>query len=270
MFFVNLIKYFFLGLIQGFTEPIPVSSSGHLRIFKEILNDKIFNDLSLEIFLNFGSLIAIVIFFRKDIIKIVNDFFMFIKSKEIKYKDGFKYALLIAVGTLPAAITGLLLNDFIEDVLGNVKYVGIALLITSLFLFIIKDFKGRKKDEEITYKDALIVGLFQAIALFPGISRSGATLVGAMLLGIKRKSAFKFSFMLYIPISLATMVLGIKNFITSDISGEIIVYYLVGMIAAFFMTAISTKWFSKIIKQGKLIYFVIYCIIMGLSVILFL
>jgi undecaprenyl-diphosphatase UppP len=270
MFIVNLVKYLFLGLVQGFTEPIPVSSSGHLRIFKEILNDKIFNDLSLEIFLNFGSLIAIVIFFWKDIVEIINDFCKFIKSKEKRYKANFKYALMIAVGTLPAAIIGLLFNDAIEKVLGNIKFVGVALLVTAIFLYIIKDFKGKKDDEKITYKDALIVGLFQAVALFPGISRSGATLVGAMLLGIKRKSAFKFSFMLYIPISLATMILGVKNFLSSNITVEIIAYYLIGMVAAFVMTLFATKWFNKIINKGKLIYFVIYCIIIGTSVILFL
>ena len=133
--------YILLGIVQGFTEPIPVSSSGHLIIFKSILDVDVLNDLNFEIFSNFGSFVAIVILFRYDIIKIINDFINYLKTKKQKYKEGYKYGLLIIVGTIPAAIFGFILKDIIELHFSNVKFVGLALLITAILLFIIRNFK---------------------------------------------------------------------------------------------------------------------------------
>lgn len=265
-----ILFYIILGIIQGFTEPIPVSSSGHLVIFKNIFDLDVLNDLNFEIFSNFGSLIAIVIIFRKDIAKLFMDFVNFIKTKDIKYKSGFRYVLLVALATIPAGLCGLLFNDLITENLSNVKYVGVALLITALFLFIIRKLKGHKTDEQITVKDALEIGLFQVIALLPGISRSGATLVGGMLSGLKREVAFKFSFMLYIPISLATMCLGVKDVVSTEIDINLLLGYALGAISALIVTFFSTKWFKGIMLKGKLIYFVYYCLIVGTLVILFL
>ena len=267
---INLIKYIFLGMIQGLTEPIPVSSSGHLVIFKSLLNDNVLNDLNFEIVVNFGSLIAILIIFRKDIIDIIHDFFLYIKTKEEKYYNNFKYAWLIVIGSVPAGIAGLLLKDKIESVLSGVKIVGFALLVTALFLYLVKDYKGKKGDDKITVSNAIIIGLFQVLALFPGISRSGSTLVGGMQQGLKRETAFKYSFMLYIPISLATMALGIKDMAESSISSVTVMYYIAGAIVSGIVTYFSTKWFKNIVKEGKLIYFVWYCLLVGTLVILFL
>ena len=144
------------------------------------------------------------------------------------------------------------------------------LLVTSLFLFIIKDFKGFKQKEDITFKDALIIGLFQVIALIPGISRSGATIVGSMFRSLDRQTAFDFSFILFIPISIATSILGIKDLLTLDLTTTMIGYYLLAMVVAGIFTYFSMKLFKKIMINGKLIYFVIYCLIVGTSVVLFL
>ncbi len=265
-----LLIYIILGIIQGFTEPIPVSSSGHLVIFKNIFDLEALNDLNFEIFSNFGSLIAIIIIFRKDIAKLFFDFINYIKTKNKKYKDGFRYVLLVALATIPAGLCGLIFNDLIEEYLSNVKYVGVALLVTALFLFIIRKLKGKKDDQEITIKDAFQIGLFQVVALLPGISRSGATLVGGMFSGLKRDVAFKFSFMLYIPISLASMLLGVKDVTESGIDINLLISYILGAIAACIVTFFSTKWFRGIMLKGKLIYFVYYCLIVGTLVILFL
>lgn len=262
--------YILLGIIQGITEPIPVSSSGHLVIIKNIIENDALNDLNFEIFVNFGSLIAIMIFFKKDLIALINDFFMYIKTKEKRYFSNFKYCLLIIVATIPAGIAGFILKDIIEGALVNVKIVGFSLLITALFLYLIKDLKGYKDDSKITIIDAIKIGLFQVIALFPGISRSGATLVGGMFSNLKRDAAFKFSFMLYIPISFATMMLGISDLSNSNPDSIVWLYYLVGMFFSAVITYFSTKWFNGIMKTGKLIYFVYYCIIVGTLVILFL
>ena len=275
MNFIELIKYLFLGFIQGITEPIPVSSSGHLLIAKSLLERftgsiKIDFDL-LAVITNFGSLIAIIIIFWKDIISLFKDFFGYIKTKENKYKPNFKYALLVVVATIPAGIVGLIVTklnifDALEE---NVKFVGVMLLVTAVFLFLIRNIKGIKKKEDITLKDAIVIGLFQVIALFPGISRSGATIVGGMTRKLTREAAFKFSFILYIPISLATMVLGISDLLNANLTSCEWIYYLSSMVIAGIFTFIATKWFRKIVEQGKLIYFVLYCVILGSLVILF-
>lgn len=270
MFITNLFMYILLGLIQGFTEPIPISSSGHLVIFQNLFDFKVLQDLNFGIMVNFGSFIAIVIVFWKDLKVIFTNTFKYIKTKEKKYYNHFKYFLLVTVGTIPAGIVGILFKDFIEQYSGNVKLIGIALLITALFLFLIRNLKGSKDDEKITFKDAIIIGLFQVIALFPGISRSGSTLVGGMFSDLKRESAFKFSFMLYIPISLATFILGTTDLIQSNLDLETWICYIAGMLASGILTFFSVKWFRNIMNKGKLIYFVYYCLIVGILVLLFL
>ena len=265
---MKLIMYMILGLIQGFTEPIPVSSSGHLVIFNALLNVEELNDLNFEIFVNFGSFIAICLFYRKEIIDIIKDFFMYIKTKDKKYEINYKYAWLIVIGTIPAGIVGILAKDIIESI-SSVKIVGVSLLITAIMLFMVKDIKGEKKKENMTFKDAIVIGLFQVIALFPGISRSGSTLVGGMSRNLERETAFKYSFMLYLPISIATMLLGVLDVIENPISNTLIIPYVLGMIAAGILTYFSIRWFKDIMQKGKLKYFVYYCLVMGIITILF-
>ena len=159
------------------------------------------------------------------------------------------------------------LFDFLEK---NIKFVGLTLLITALFLFLIKDFKGKKNGKEITFKDALVIGLFQVVALLPGISRSGSTIVGGMFRNLKRETAFDFSFMLYIPITLATMIIGIKDLLEANLDSVQLLFYFISVVIAFIFTYIATKWFRNLVKEGKLIYFVYYCLIVGTLVILFL
>ena len=270
---MELIKYIFLGIVQGITEPIPVSSSGHLLIVKKLLEG--LNTIDYEILAtitNFGSLLAILILFRKQIMKLVKGFFTYLKTKEKKYQADYKYCWYIVIATIPAGIIGLIIQklglfDFLEE---NIKFVGLTLLITSIFLYIIKDFKGIKEEKEITLKDAITIGLFQVVALLPGISRSGATIVGGMFRNLKREVAFNFSFILYIPISIATAILGIKDLCEANLTLTQYMYYGISMIMAFIFTYIGTIWFRNIVKNGKLIYFVVYCIIVGSLIIIFL
>ncbi len=262
-----MLAYIILGIIQGFTEPIPISSSGHLIIFKQILNIPILNDLNFEIFSNFGSFLAIIIIFKKDISIIFKNALLYKKTKNIKYKFAYNYLLLIIIGTIPAGVIGLLLNNFIENNMTNIKFIGTSLIITASFLFIIRKTQGKKDSNSITIKDALKIGLFQSVALLPGISRSGATIVGGMLSNLTREAAFKYSFMLYIPITLSTMLLKLKDIIT--IEPKLLLNYLIGTIFAFLTTLNTLKWFKQIMIKGKLIYFVYYCLIAGIIVIIF-
>ena len=277
---IKLIEYIFLGILQGITEPIPVSSSGHILILQTILeklNQVIdINFETLATITNLGSLVAITIIFWKDIVSLVRSFFSYIFNKDSrKDKDtsnDYMYCLKIIIATIPAGVAGLVATklDLLEKLEENVKFVGLMLLVTSLFLFLIKDFKGKKERGEITFKDSIIVGLSQMIAIIPGISRSGATIVGGMFSNLKRETAFNYSFILYIPISIATSLLGIKDLLELSISSSEYILYIIAAILSGIFTYIFTKWFAKIVKEGKLIYFSIYCLILGLIVILFL
>lgn len=265
---MELLKYIFLGFIQGMTETIPVSSSGHLMIFKRLMDVNVDFD-TIAILTNFGSLIAIIILFWNDIVKIIKGFFKYLKNKDKESKADYKYAWMIVLGCIPAGLVGLLVSYFdlfakIED---NIKIVGVSLIITAILLFVIRNFKGKKDDEKIGVKEALTVGCFQILGLFPGISRSGSTIVGGMTQGLKRDTAFKYSFMLYIPMSIAAMALEIFDL---NIDPSLIFYYVCSVVVSLVVTLLVTKWFRKIVNNGKLIYFSIYCFVVGLLVILFL
>ena len=276
----ELIEYILLGIMQGITEPIPVSSSGHVLIFQTILS-KINSGIDIDFttlatITNFGSLIAIIIIFWSDIVNLIKSFFSFIFNKESR-KDkevglDFKYCLKIIIATIPAGVAGLIATKlgFLDTLEENVKFVGIMLLLTAVFLFLIKDFKGTKNRDDISFKDSIIIGLCQMISIIPGLSRSGATIVGGMFRNLKRDVAFNFSFILYIPISIATSILGIKDLLELSISSSTYILYIIAAILAGIFTYIFTKWFAKIVKEGKLIYFSIYCLVLGLVVILFL
>lgn len=268
---IEIIQYIVLGIIQGFTEPIPVSSSGHVMILNNLLNTNIDIGL-LAVLTNFGSLIAIIVLYRDRIKTLFLDFFNYLKNDDPSSKENFRYCILLIVATIPAGIMGLVVTKLgLFDVLEkNIKFIGVTLLITAGFLFLIRNIKGKKDNKHITLKDAIIIGLFQVIALVPGISRSGSTIVGGMLRNLKRDTAFDFSFLLYIPISVATTMLGFKDLFSSNLSFIIIIYYLIATVIAGFVTYFATKWFRNVVKNGKLIYFVIYCLVVGLLVILFL
>ena len=264
----TVLWYLILGIVQGFTEPIPVSSSGHVMIVNNLLKTNIDIEL-LAIMTNFGSLIAISYLYRERLITLIKDFFSYLKSDDKKHKANFRYCILLIIGTIPAGIIGLIVTkldlfDFLED---NIKFIGVTLIITAIFLFLIRNMKGKK---EITVKDALIVGLFQVVALLPGISRSGSTIVGGMFRNLKRETAFDFSFLLYIPISLATALLGIKDLFGSSINTTTMILYLMATVISGIITYLATKWFKDIVKKGKLIYFVIYCLVAGILILLFL
>jgi len=263
-----LLKYIFLGFIQGMTETIPVSSSGHLMIFKRIMDVNVDFD-TIAILTNFGSLIAIIILFWNDIVKIIKGFFNYLIKKDKKSKEDYKYAWMIVLGCIPAGLIGVLVSyfDLFEKIEDNIKIVGISLIITSILLFVIRNFKGKKDDNKIGVKEALTVGCFQILGLFPGISRSGSTIVGGMTQGLKRDTAFKYSFMLYIPMSIAAMALEIFDL---NIDPSLILHYVVSVLVSLVVTLVVTKWFRKIVNNGKLIYFSIYCFVVGLLVILFL
>ena len=267
---MDIITYIILGIIQGITEPIPVSSSGHIFLFKNIFNTNIFNTLNFEIISNFGSFIAIFIIFWKDIKELIVAFFSYIFKKDTrkKYETKFRYALFVILSTIPVGITGFLFKDKLES-LYSLKGLAIAFLITALALFIVRNIKGTKDDADIKLKDALLIGLFQAVTIIPGISRSGTVLVACLLCNLKRDTALKYTFMLYFPVSVGTLILGVSDLANTNELASMLVPYLAGMIAAGIVTFFSYKWLSNLVKNGKLWKFSIYCVILALFIFIY-
>lgn len=260
------LKYLILGIIQGLTEPIPVSSSGHLRVFRELFNGNIFNDLNFEIVVNFASFLAILFIFRKDIKRLLIGFFNYIFKKEKKYYDDFKYCIYIVIASIPVGITGLLLKDTIDSKLGNLTILGLAFLLTSICLFVVSKYKGHKEDKDITYMDATLIGLLQGITIMPGISRSGTVLVGCLLRDFKRDVALRFTFILYFPVSLASFALGVLDIIKDSQLSTIFLPYTIGFVGSLITTYFAYNWMSKMVKNGKLWKFAIYCFLLSLFV----
>ena len=267
---MDIIKYIFLGILQGITEPLPISSSGHIYVCKALFNTSLFNDLNLEIFLNFASFIAIFIILRKDILDIIKGSINYFKSGRQKDKKKFKYLLLMLVSTIPVSIIGLIFNDSLSDLLSkNIFIIGFGFIVTALALILVMNEDGEKDDADITYMDAILIGLCQAVSIVPGISRCGVVLVACLLCGLKRQTALKYTFMLYFPVSIGTMILGVGDIIVTGIDTSLLIFYILGMIFAFITTYISYKWLTKTLINGKLWAFSIYLFAIALFTIIY-
>ncbi|MEX3715137.1 undecaprenyl-diphosphate phosphatase [Cytobacillus horneckiae] len=263
--FIVILKYLFLGLLQGFTEPIPVSSSGHMEIAAYFFNVDI-QGMSFAILVNTASLFAVLIIYRHDIIRLIQNGMTYIKTKDPKTKADFRFIIYLIIATIPAGVLGVLFGDYLD---GNIKTVGFTLIVTGIALWLIRNFKGRKSDRDLTLKDAVIVGLAQSVALIPGISRSGATIVAAMGLGMKQETALRFSFLLYIPVSVGSMILGFSDIFADPNLDKLVLPYTIAFAASFIASYFALKWFMGIMARGNLKYFAIYCFIAGPLVILF-
>lgn len=262
---MTIIEALILGLIQGITEPLPISSSGHLAILQELLGVENL-DLTYEVFLNFGSLIAICFLYRKLLKRIFGNTWKYLRTKEEQYQRDFKYFYLVFFASIPAVIVGFVFGDKIEEFFTSAFTTGIMLIITAMFLFIIRNFNGKRTIKEMTIKDAFIIGGAQSVALIPGISRSGSTIVGAMLMDLRRDVAFDFSFLMYIPISLGVFVTKISKV---ELAGNGL-NYMYGTILATVVTYFATKLFRSIVVNGKIKYFGYYCLIVGiLAIVIF-
>ena len=259
-----LFKYVFLGFVQGLTEPLPISSSGHVLLMRHFLNVEI-KGLSFEIIVNTGSLIAIIVIYRKDLYQLTKSTIQFLLQPKSRpdVRSEFNFVLYLIIATIPAGVIGLFFGDFISDRFSTIRTVGITLLFTGVALWIIRNLRGNKGDFDLSIKEALIIGLAQTVALIPGISRSGATLVAAMLLGLKRQTALKFSFLLYIPISLGVAALSITDIMNDPFFNDLMIPYIVAFIAAILTSYFALRWFMDIMKRGKLLYFSFYCFIVG-------
>ena len=266
---ILIIKYVFLGLLQGITEPIPVSSSGHLVIARELFNIEA-SGLSFEIFLNTASLLAILMVYRNDIMAILSNLYryFFKRARDEEAVKDFKYIMYLIIATIPVGILGVLLKDVIGDNI-SMGFVGVMLLVTGAALWFIKNRHGQKRDGELTVRDSIIVGLAQCIALTPGISRSGAALVGSMAVGLNQKSALRFVFLLYIPVSLGTALISAGDIVNDPEIAALALPYALSFVATLAATYFAVKWLQNVMQNGNLAIFSYYCFALGTFSILY-
>ncbi|MFC4304268.1 undecaprenyl-diphosphate phosphatase [Cohnella boryungensis] len=267
--FIELLQYLLLGIVQGVTEPIPISSSGHLIVVQKLLGMQQ-NGLSFEILTNTASLIAIMYIYRSDIFRLVRNGFRYLRTRETECRKDFLFLLYIVAGTIPAVIIGLLFKSDIEAYFSSAKTVAVSLLLTGVALWLIRNLRGRKRDGDLTFKDALIVGLAQAVALIPGISRSGSTVITSIAVGMKQDTALRFSFMLYIPVSLGGLVLGASDIATDPHLSSLAIPYLIAFLATLVVTYFAMRWFMNLMEKGNLKYFAYYCFAAGILLLIFL
>ena len=275
----NIIIYAILGAIQGFSEPIPISSSGHLVLFQSIF-EKLglmvpqMNDVTFEVIVNTGSLVAIMYYYRQDIVRLFKAFFGYITTpvKRDELLPDFRFCILLIVATIPAALGGFFFSDYIESAFSNPKLVGCALLITAVFLMSIHlwGYKGQRNVKKLNLWDALRMGFFQLFALLPGISRSGSTLTGGMLGGLEQKAARDFSFFMFMPVSVGAIILKLKDFLSSSTVAQLWLPYLVSFIVSGIVTYLALNLLFSILNKRKLNYFSVYCAVVGVIALLFL
>jgi undecaprenyl-diphosphatase len=255
----QLIKTIILGIIQGLTEWLPISSTGHLKLAEYFLDLKA--PILFDVILHLGTLIVVLFFFRKDIKNILSA----LAHLDFKTENG-KMIPLIIVGTIPTALIGIVLGDYIETTFENIQPIAIAFLVCGIMLYSSK--AAKEKTDSIGYLTALMIGTAQGIAIIPGISRSGTTIAVALLLGVKREKAFKFSFLLSIPAVLGALGLTVyKQFDELATAGLGWIEILAGMVLAMLVGYLALKLLWKILAKRKFHLFALYCWLLGAALI---
>lgn len=274
-----------MGVIQGATEFLPVSSSGHLALFKILFHVNTDTGLLFDVMLHLGTLIAIFIVYYKDIFrmiaeafKILHDLFVnlvrFFQNKfgnaneeylKIVTNNYRKFVILIIVSTIPTGIIGFAAADFVEMASGILLIPGICLIVTSILLFLSDRVKeGGKGPKEVSYTNGFVIGICQGIATLPGLSRSGTTITACLLSGFDRKFAVKYSFIMSIPAVLGAAILEIKDVSTAAVGGTEFLYYMIGTTVAAIVGYVCIKTMLVVVRNKKFTIFSVYCFIIGI------
>lgn len=271
---MNWLEAFILGIIQGLTEFLPVSSSGHLTIISTLFGLSGEESLTMTVILHIATVLSTLIVLWKEVVWILKDIFS--KQSWRSYSslnDGTRYAINILISMIPVGIVGLFFKEKIEAIFGSgMLIVGIMLLVTAVLLAF-SYFAHPRQKERISGWDALVIGMGQAIAVLPGLSRSGTTISTGLLLGNKKENLAQFTFLMVIPPILGEALLDIKEIFevgfSEAMSGISVQTAIIGFLAAFISGCLACKWMINIVKKGKLIWFAIYCLIIGIAAICF-
>lgn len=260
---MDILDAIILGIVQGLTEFLPVSSSGHLELGKAILGDTSVPEESLlfTVVLHFATALSTIVVFRKDVWEILKGLF------QLEWNEESQFSIKIIISMLPAVFVGLFFEAQLESFFGgNVRFVGFMLLITAALLY----FADKAKDtgKKVSFKNAFIVGVSQAIAMLPGISRSGATISTSVLLGVDKSKAARFSFLMVVPLIFGKIA---KDLFGGELTfnGENNMAMGAGFLAAFIAGLVACTWMIQIVRKSKLSYFAVYCLIVGLMAIFY-
>ncbi len=275
---MEIIKSIIMGIVQGLTEFLPVSSSGHLAIFNRILQLDTTDGILFEVLLHVGTLVAIVIAFFPDIVELVREgikligrlaAWPFSKTKSSPIRNNYdRFVLLIIISTIPTVIIGLLLEKMVETAFSSLIIPGIGLLITgSLLLISLKFENGTRNEGDLPYKKGFVVGIAQGLAVIPGISRSGSTMVAGLASGMERQFAVKYSFIMSLPAVLGAAVLKLNDMSTMSLASNTLFAYLLGTVASAVVGYLCIRLLLDIIRKKKLHYFAYYCYAVGILVI---
>ncbi|RCS27890.1 undecaprenyl-diphosphate phosphatase [Polaribacter sp. WD7] len=254
---MDIIEAIILGIIQGLTEFLPVSSSGHLELAKVILGDTSVPEESLTftVVLHFATALSTLVIFRKEVFEIIKGLLQF------KWNEEFKFSVKIILSMIPAVAVGLLFEEELESFFGGkILVVGAMLLVTAVLLLLAD--KAKNTNKNVSFSNSVIIGISQAIAMLPGISRSGATISTSVLLGVDRTKAARFSFLMVVPLIFGKIG---KDVLSGDLnfqSSETLPI-AIGFIAAFLSGLLACKWMIALVKKSKLSYFSLYCAIVG-------
>ena len=259
---MDLLQSFILGLIQGLTEFLPISSSGHLALGSYFLGANTESDITFEVVVHFGTLCSIVIYYWKDLLRLIGSGFSFLKAPAAKKDDpDVRMILFILVSMIPAFIVGFTLKDYVEEIFLNPLLVSGMLIVTGVILFLTKFAKDPQGP--VNLKKSFLIGIAQAFAMIPGISRSGSTISTALYLGVKREDAANFSFLMVIPVIAGAMLLQIKEMLEIGVSDAQITSLVVGFFTAFISGYYALKYLIIILKKKGFHYFAYYCWIVG-------
>ncbi len=255
-----------LGIIQGLTEYLPVSSSGHLAIGANLFGLSGEENLTFTVAVHVATVLSTIVILWKEIVWLFTDLFKF------KWNEGTKYIVNILISMIPVGIVGLFFKDKVEAIFGSgLLVVGICLLVTASLLAF-SYFARPRQRETISPLHAFIIGIAQALAVLPGLSRSGSTIATGLLLGNKKERLAQFSFLMVIPPILGEALLDVKDMaemgVSEAMAGLPSISLIVGFLAAFICGCLACKWMINIVKKGKLIWFAVYCAVVGLSTII--
>ena len=267
---ITIIQAIILGMVQGLTEFLPISSSAHLVLIPELLGVK--SNLAFDTLLHLGTLIAVLYYFWNDVVNMIQAFISSLfdlpsgKFREKLREDPYKrLSWLIIVGTIPAGLMGVLFKDFFEGLFSSVTSVAVFMLITGFILWEVERMpRGNRDVKDISFKNSLLVGIAQGCAIAPGISRSGATIATSLFLGFDREMAARFSFLLSIPAILGAALIQVKDLTTGfDLSTGV---FLAGLLSSVIFGYLAIRFLMGYIKKHKLTIFAYYCWIVGIIV----
>ena len=256
-----------LGAVQGLAEFLPISSSGHLALMQALVDFESYNvdAVAFDLVLHLGTLVAVVIAFWEDVKTLVLSFFRWVgDSFRVKNIPARRLIVLLLIATVPL-VPGALLESYVERAFDSTLFVGIALCFTAVMLWVACRHTGGKKTEaDAKYSDGLKVGLMQLIALFPGVSRSGSTICGGLFCGFKKDFAVRFGFLMSIPAVCGAAVFQLPDLAEAGLGGGMLLPCVVGFLASFVFGCLACKWMINIVRKGGLIWFAIYCAVIGI------